>query len=111
MNTRLFQAKIRSLRAAARAVLEHVRRMWHSLRMPKMIQVRNVPERLHRELQRRARTRGMTLTDYIQEVLERHTARPPAEEVIERIRGRSSVQIGRSAASLIREERALRGDG
>jgi plasmid stability protein len=38
--------------------------------MAKMIQVRNVPDRLHRELVRRARLRGQTLTDYIQEILD-----------------------------------------
>jgi plasmid stability protein len=37
--------------------------------MAKMIQVRNVPARLHRELVRRARARGQTLTDYIQAIL------------------------------------------
>ena len=39
--------------------------------MPKMIQVRNVPDELHQELVRRARARGQTLTDYIQALLER----------------------------------------
>jgi len=73
-----------------------------------MIQVRNVPERLHRELSRRARARGQTLTDYIQELLEREVARPPAEEVFARIEARRAVRLGRSAASLIREERSAR---
>lgn len=76
--------------------------------MPKMIQVRNVPERLHRELSRRARQRGQTLTDYIQQILERETARPPREEVFERIRGRPATDLGGSAAALIRQEREKR---
>jgi plasmid stability protein len=75
--------------------------------MSKMIQVRNVPDRLHRELTRRARARGQTLTDYIQGILEQEVARPPAEEVFARIAGRSPVKTGR-AADLIREERADR---
>lgn len=74
----------------------------------KMIQVRNVPDRLHRELTRRARARGRTLTDYIQEILEREVARPPAEEVFERVARRSAVDLGVSAADLIREERENR---
>ena len=53
--------------------------------MSKMIQVRNVPDRLHRELTRRARARGQNLTDYVQQILEREVARPPALEVFERI--------------------------
>ena len=73
--------------------------------MSKMIQVRNVPARLHRELVRRARARGQTLTDYIQGVLEREVERPLPEEVFARIRGRSPVELGRPASELIREER------
>ena len=79
--------------------------MWHAGRMTRMIQVRNVPERLHRELTRRAKARGRTLTDFVEEILEREVARPPTEEVFERIAGRSSVVLGRPAAELVRAER------
>ena len=74
--------------------------------MAKNLQVRDVPDRLHHELKRRAKSRGQSLTDYVQELLEREIARPPAEEVYARIRGRSPVNLGRPAAELIREERA-----
>lgn len=76
--------------------------------MSKMIQVRNVPDRLHRELTKRAKARGQTLTDYIEEILEREVARPPAAEVFDRIAGRAPVRWGGRAADLIREERADR---
>jgi len=76
--------------------------------MSKMIQVRNVPDRLHRELTRRARARGQALTDYIQELLEREVARPPAAEVFDRIEARPHVKLGRPAADLIHDERAAR---
>lgn len=78
-------------------------------RMSKMIQVRNVPDPLHRELTRRAKRRGQTLTDYIQGVLEREVAQPPADAVFARIARRSAVDLGRPASALIREERELRG--
>jgi plasmid stability protein len=74
--------------------------------MSKMIQVRNVPDRLHRELAKRARARGQTLTDYIQDILEREVSRPPVEEVFERVSRRSPVRLGRAAAELIRGERS-----
>jgi antitoxin FitA len=74
--------------------------------MSTMIQVRNVPDRLHRELVRRARRRGQTLTRYIQDVLEREVARPPAEEVFDRIEAAPPVTLGRPATDLIHEERA-----
>jgi plasmid stability protein len=76
--------------------------------MSKMLQVRNVPERLHRELVRRARSRGQTLTDYVRGILEREVTRPPAEEVFERVAGRSAVDLEVPAAELIRRERELR---
>lgn len=76
--------------------------------MSKMIQVRNVPDRLHRELVKRAKARGQALTDFIQEILEREVAKPPAAEVFDRIEGRASVKLGARAATLIREERAGR---
>lgn len=76
--------------------------------MSKMIQVRNVPDRLHRELVRRARARGRTLTDYVQDILEREIARPPADEVFERISKRPGAKLGARAADLIREERSAR---
>ncbi len=76
--------------------------------MAKMIQVRNVPDRLHRALLKRAKQRGQTLTDYIQDLLEREVSRPSAEELFERIASRSAVDLGASAAELIRVERSER---
>jgi hypothetical protein len=73
--------------------------------MPKMIQVRNVPDRLHRELVKRARSRGETLTQYVQGVLEREARRPLVTEVLERIRARAPVELERPIAELIREDR------
>lgn len=73
-----------------------------------MIQVRNVPDPLHRELTRRARARGETLTHYVQGILEREVARPPATEVFERLRARTPVGMDRPVADVIREERARR---
>lgn len=73
-----------------------------------MIQIRNVPDRLHRELVRRARARGMALTEYLEQILEREIARPTAEEVFERIAGRTPVDLGTSAADLVRAARAER---
>jgi plasmid stability protein len=76
--------------------------------MAKMIQVRNVPDRLHQELMRRARARGQTLTDYIQEILEREVSRPPADEVFNRIEARTMIHLKQTAAELIRAEREER---
>jgi len=70
-----------------------------------MIQVRNVPDRLHRELKRRAKARGQTLTDYIEDLLEREVSRPPIEEVLDRIKSRGRIPLGQSGAELVRQSR------
>jgi antitoxin FitA len=90
-------------------LLAHVMHMWHPFRMAKMIQVRNVPDRLHRELVRRARARGETLTQYIEHVLEREVERPLTEEILRRIASRTPVELDRPVADLLREDRELRG--
>ncbi len=77
--------------------------------MAGMIQVRNVSARLHRELVRRAKARNLTLTDYIQEILEHEISRPPREEVFARIAQRRPVRLSQGAAKLIRKERAREG--
>ena len=61
--------------------------------MSKMIQVRNVPDKLHRELTRRAKARGQTLTAYIQRLLEREVATPPIEDVLDRIESRPRIRL------------------
>lgn len=73
--------------------------------MSRMIQVRNVPDRLHRELSRRARDRGQTLTEFIENVLEQEVSRPTREEVFGRIATREPVPLKRRAAELVRGER------
>lgn len=73
--------------------------------MAKMIQVRNVSDRLHRELTRRARLAGLPLTDYIEQILEREIARPRPAEVFELIAAREPVDLGTTASSLLRAER------
>ena len=52
----------------------------------------------------------MTLTKYVQDILEREVARPPADEVFDRIEASPAVTLGRPAADLIRDERAERDD-
>ena len=73
--------------------------------MTVMIQVRNVPDDLHRELVRRAQARGMTLTAYIQSVLEREVQRMSGPDVVRRALELEPVKLDRPAAEYIREER------
>ena len=74
--------------------------------MSKMIQIRNVPDRLHRELKRRAKGRGQTLTTFVQEILEREVSRPDPQDVYARIEARGPLIEGDfDIAAIIRAER------
>ncbi len=73
----------------------------------KMIQVRNVPDDLHRALKARAAREGVTMSDLILGELPRLAHKPSAEQLLERIRQRTAVD-GPSAPELIRAERELR---
>lgn len=75
------------------------------LHMSKMIQIRNVPDDLHRKLKARAAERGLSLSDYLLQMAEREAGRVSWEEMSRRIRARKRVASGVSAADLIREDR------
>jgi hypothetical protein len=73
----------------------------------KVIQVRNVQDDLHRALKARAAREGRTLSDLILSELPRLADRPSPEQVMSRIRSRSSVG-GAPASELIAAERDRR---
>ncbi|MGH2969696.1 MAG: FitA-like ribbon-helix-helix domain-containing protein [Solirubrobacteraceae bacterium] len=73
----------------------------------KMIQIRNVPDDLHRSLKARAAREGRTLSDLILSDLPRLADKPSPEQVMSRIRSRSAVG-GPPAPELIASERARR---
>ena len=73
--------------------------------MPKMIQIRNVPDDVHRKIKVRASLAGMTLSDYLRLEIERITALPTREEMLERLHGRQRVKLKKPAAELIRTDR------
>jgi len=77
----------------------------HADRMSKMVQIRNVPDALHRKLKGRAAHAGRTLSDYLLAELERLAARPTRDEMLARIHGRKHVTLKTPAAVVIREER------
>ncbi len=77
----------------------------HALNMSKMVQVRHVPDALHRKLKARAAVAGQSLSDYLREELGRIAARPTREEMLARIHGRMPVRLKTPVAVVIREER------
>jgi plasmid stability protein len=73
-----------------------------------MIQVRNVPDVLHRSLKARAATAGMSLSDYLLGELREIAERPTLSEFRERLHTRKRVSALLDTAVLVREERAAR---
>jgi len=76
--------------------------------MSKMIQVRNVPDSLHRSLKARAALAGMSLSEYLLAEIKEIAERPTLAELLGRLRKREPVSIEIDAARLIREERDAR---
>jgi plasmid stability protein len=73
--------------------------------MSKMVEIRNVPDALHRKLKTRAAESGQTLSDYLLNELERLAARPTREEMRAKLHSRKRVTLKTPAAIVIREER------
>jgi len=73
--------------------------------MSKMIQLRHVPDALHRKLKARAAMAGMSLSDYLLREVREIAERPTLEEFCERLRSRTPVELPRPAADYVREER------
>jgi len=73
--------------------------------MTKMIQVRHVPDSVHRALKAKAALAGKSLSDWILEELEALAALPTEEELLERLRGAEPFAMRRSSAGLIRKDR------
>jgi antitoxin FitA len=76
--------------------------------MSKMIQVRNVPDALHRGLKARAAMAGMSLSDYLLAEMKEIADRPTLMEMRERLHNRKPVTARIETARLVREERETR---
>ncbi|MEO7501866.1 MAG: hypothetical protein ABIW94_04425 [Gemmatimonadaceae bacterium] len=73
-----------------------------------MIQIRHVPDSLHRQLRLRAARAGMSLSDYLQQELERTVERLSVDELRERLASLEPVIPRESPARAIRRERDAR---
>jgi antitoxin FitA len=76
--------------------------------MSKMIQLRNVPDGLHRTLKARAAMAGMSLSDYLMGEIREIAQRPTLAELQERLHRRKPVSVPLDTARLVKEEREAR---
>lgn len=67
--------------------------------MTRTIQIRNVPDRVHKTLKSRAAAAGISLSDYLLEEVRRVADRPPVADVL----ARASTRSGGAAVNEIVE--------
>lgn len=76
--------------------------------MSKMIQIRNVPDDVHRILKVRAAAEGLSLSDYVKRDLEELAQQATIEEVFAHARARG--ESGITAEEIVSDLRQLRGE-
>lgn len=78
------------------------------MHMSKMIQLRHVPDALHRRLKARAALSGLTLSEYLIQEVRKIAEHLSAAEMRERLRQRDPYRGKISPTSVIRAERDSR---
>jgi plasmid stability protein len=76
--------------------------------MAKMIQLRHVPDELHRTLKVRAARSGLSLSDYLIREVRKMAEQPTPEEMRERLRQRGAYRGKASPTEVLRAERDRR---
>ena len=76
--------------------------------MSKMIQIRNVPDAIHRKLKVRAAEQGRSLTDYLLEEIERLATVPTQEEMLKRLENLPRTRLKPTPTEVLRKERDRR---
>ena len=76
--------------------------------MKMMIQIRNVPETLHRRLKARAAMEGVSMSRYVLREIERSLERPSRRELLEAIASQPERELDPSPAEILQEERDRR---
>lgn len=74
----------------------------------KMVQIRNVPDDVHRRLKARAALEGRSLSEFALAELRRSLERPTRSELLDRVRDRERAAVSESAVDAVRAERDTR---
>ena len=77
----------------------------HVYHMAKMIQIRHVPDLLHRQLRSRATRAGMSLSDYIRAELEQTVRQLTMDEMREKLEALEPVEVTESSVEILRRQR------
>lgn len=74
--------------------------------MGTLVQIRDVPDDVHRLLKARAAAAGMSLSEYLRTVLERTASRPTPAELAARISARGAAEPAQPSEVAVRSLRA-----
>ena len=80
----------------------------HATYMSKMIQLRNVPDNVHRILKIRATEAGMSLSEFLVREVTHIAQRPSVDELLARIQHRPAVTVSEESVAAVRAERDTR---
>jgi antitoxin FitA len=78
---------------------------FYAVHMSTMIQIRNVPDALHRRLKSRAALAGMSLSDYLLSEIREVAERPSLAELRARLERRAGIAPSVAPAQAVRDER------
>ena len=84
---------------------EHMCSAWIYAERMKMLQIRNVPDDVHRSLKARAAMEGRSLSEFALGELRRSLERPTRRELVERVQGRERAVVAEASADAVRAER------
>ncbi|MGB7299499.1 MAG: hypothetical protein WBD34_09285 [Burkholderiaceae bacterium] len=73
-----------------------------------MIQIRHVPEEVHRKLKSKAALEGLSLSDFLLREVRALADRPSPVELRDRLASRTVLQSSESLAETVRSERDAR---
>jgi plasmid stability protein len=70
-----------------------------------LVQIRDVPEDVHRTLKARAAASGVSLSEYVRGVLARSAMRPTPEELAARVSARGPAELAEPSETIVRSIR------
>ena len=79
--------------------------IFHVAHMNTHIQIRNVPNAIHRKLKIRAAEQDLTITDYVKQLIGAELEKPTLAEMAERLSKLPPVETTPTIAELIRQDR------
>ena len=73
--------------------------------MATVIQIRSVPEEIHRQVVERSALEGLTISEFLLREIRKALMKPPRAELLSRVASYPKLDLAARAAEIIREAR------